>query len=790
MRWLAVLLVVSVATARADTVEQWTPDSRLGQSLFDATTLKKRWDAAALARLGHAATVDAQPVVRDRSENLTGEKRAVVPAARMNAKGPTVHLDLGTLGVSTYAIRIVAMVPSDQIDQWRRPLTLELAVDDAAGRAVSVYRQRVPYWDDFYEIAEIYFNADERRTYTATLRVADGSAVDLDVYAIELHDCLAGLTARATKKVPGTYTYEERARVRAATKPADVQASIDKEVPLDAYLAGRQELTSEERRARDDLLWRSVLPINTQYLAEADEDWVRTEMRPGAETAKDATAAHGAWDFGGDRYAFRTAWRAPFELHDAKLSKTYTLDDLVHHRALPAPYPYADRGDGVYFPPASPAAHGVDWLPIASQLGWWWEGTRLPLAPYHGENVDRRLPYLYFAADNRHAARDAAFMLARWAYLYPAISDSQMLGYALVAPFPPFHRDFRLHARRFGYMRLSSLMLGLLHSYDQLFDYIDGNQELARAVGRYIPWIKTDVDLRRMIETRLVQYAAKQLIRFQRWDDKDSPTWLMLAAAIQQDPTVTRPWLDQLWKQTWVYPYAPAGLPDLLSTTTQRNGTTTIGSVFYTQAGTPFAELIELSHRYVANGGAREFDLEDPQMFAKLTGSPAFPLEASVAGGFPLTIGDVGGIDKPRLLDHLGDFSANWRRGWRWTHDPRMAWLLASATGRSTETDAEWTEIARAASAFGRNPFLAQHSRVLASWAGIVEAGEASDDYRAKRTAYLRIGTGYGHNHLDTLDLQLLAHGVRMAGDLGWRGEYSRPSADSTLLHNRLEVDD
>ncbi|HSN30114.1 MAG TPA: hypothetical protein VLT45_27695 [Kofleriaceae bacterium] len=790
MARLSLLVLLGTLTlAAADPVEQWTPDSRLGQSLFDATTLRKRWSAEELARLGHGTLVDARPVTRDRYDKITGEKRAAVPAAVANAKGHAYQLDLGTLGVSTYVIRVVAMVPTAQLDDWRRPLTLELTVNDRPGGGTSVYRQRIPYWDDFYEVAELYFNADEPRHYTATLKVADGSQVDLDVEAVELHDCLAGLVDRAAKKLPGTYTYDERARIRHAADRRDVEAQVEKEVPLDAYVTSEKELTSEQRRARDDLLWNSVLPANSQYLAEADEDWLRAQMAPGAMTAADAAARYGTWELPAWAYSYRTAWHTLFELHNTKLGKTYSLDDLVHHRSLPQPYPFADRGDGVYFQATAGMSHAQHWLPIAAQLGWWWEGTRLPLAPYHGNNYDRRLPYLYYAANNRHAARDAAFMLARWAYLYPTLSDAQMLGFALVAPYPPFHRDYRLRARRFGYARLSNLMLGLLHSYDQLFDYIDGNQELARDVGRYIPWIKTDADLRRMIERRLVQYAAKQMIRFQRWDDKDSPTWLMTAAAIEQDATVTRPWLEQLWKQTWIYPYPPAGLPDLLSTTTQRNGSTTIGSVFYTQAGTPFAELIELSHRYVANGGAKEFDLEDPRLFGKLIGSPAFPLETSVAGGFPLTIGDVGGIDKPRLLDHVGDFAANWRRGWRWTHDPRMAWLVVNS-GRTTETDSEWAEITRAAAAYGRNPFLAQHSRVLVNWAGILEAGEASDNYRHKRTAYLRVGTGYGHNHLDTLDLQLLAHGVRIAGDLGWRGEYSRPSADSTLLHNRLEVDD
>ena len=73
-------------------------------------------------------------------------------------------------------------------------------------------------------------------------------------------------------------------------------------------------------------------------------------------------------------------------------------------------------------------------MPIAREVGLWAEGARLPLAPYHGDDFTHRLPYLYHALGDEKAARDAAFLLARWAYAYPAHTDAEMLGYAVVAP--------------------------------------------------------------------------------------------------------------------------------------------------------------------------------------------------------------------------------------------------------------------------------------------------------------------------------------------------------------------
>jgi hypothetical protein len=65
-------------------------------------------------------------------------------------------------------------------------------------------------------------------------------------------------------------------------------------------------------------------------------------------------------------------------------------------------------------------------------------------------------------------------------------------------------------------------------------------------VGRFIPWVKTDADVRRLIETRVLQFGAKQSLRFHLVDSKSHSVWLMRTALIQQDLGITRPWLEQL----------------------------------------------------------------------------------------------------------------------------------------------------------------------------------------------------------------------------------------------------
>ena len=225
----------------------------------------------------------------------------------------------------------------------------------------------------------------------------------------------------------------------------------------------------------------------------------------------------------------------------------------VEHLAVDEPYPIQDPL-GQFFPKQGSMVNSSNYMPISVVMGEWWVHSRQPLAPYHGMGGGK-LPYLYHALDDRRAARDAAFMFCKWAYLYPTITENQMLGYAVLAPSTDYQMDLRLKRNRFGYMRTNNLMIGLVECYEYLFDYIQGNEELAKAVHRYIPSIPTEEDVRQMIETRLLQYAAKQVIRFQRWDDKSTPTYLMKIAAVQQDPDVTRPWMESLWKRTYIYPY-------------------------------------------------------------------------------------------------------------------------------------------------------------------------------------------------------------------------------------------
>ncbi|MHC4717948.1 MAG: hypothetical protein ACYS5V_13320, partial [Planctomycetota bacterium] len=632
-----VVLTAAMTAWAGEEVERWTPAGGRSEKMFDRATLVRAWDAPDLPGPAERRT-EITPAVRDRRGKLTGRAAAAAPVVSCSAGQPAMELDFGTLDVGLYVVRVIAAADTKDIQQYRKPIYVELKVRNRPD-GQSHFRHRIAYWDAFYAVTELYFNVDARQACPATLAVGAGSAADLYVHRVELHNVLAGLAGKAGKTLPALFTYPQRESLRATAGREEVVRTVRRHAGLDKHLQSTDPaLSGERRRQRDELLWNAAPPINSQYIAEYDEGFAVNAMRPGKTSPEAFRQEHGKWELPAH---MSYAWHTPLVFVNRKLNLRYTREDLAAHRPLPEPYPFRDA-IGAYVPKAEGMAHAEHWMPISALNGLWWEGARLPLAPYHGDDMTHRLPYLYHALGDRRAARDAALLLCKWAYLYPSLTEAQMLGFAVIAPAGRYHRDSRLLQNRFGYMRTYNLLLGLVHSYDYLFDYIRGNDELAEAVGRFVPWVKTDRDVRRLIETRVLQYGARQIMRFHRWNDKGTPNFLMTVAAVQQDPKITRPWMDYLWSRTYVYPYRRAGLPEYLSTTTQRDGTTTIGSVFYTWGGTPFLRTVALSRQYVANGGDARFDLSDFRRYRKVMAACAFPLDSTVAGGFPMTIGDVG----------------------------------------------------------------------------------------------------------------------------------------------------
>lgn len=740
------------------------------RSFFDRQSQLKNFVAPDIPRHGGnlAAQVEqyAAPVYwvpRHAAVRNTGRRRAPVPVIRLKVNEPVFRLDLGELGPSMYAVRVIAAVPTEQLRPFRRPVFLRARINDGNQGEVTEYKKRIGYCDEFYSVCEFYFNAPERRRYLAEVWMDVGSEVDLLVHNISLDDVLAGATRQALKT---------RGNLASGTPPAT---------------RGRSKYTREERLARDAALWNYLPPLNHQGSGNTFRQASYTAIFPpevefgvGNKKRAEVNNEYGPWTpppglFDRGRFADNhEAWNL-FLVHQ-KLGLKYTLDDMRNYRPLPDPYPLKDDGTGLYFPDPADPGKGRVWAEIAIEV----------------MDRIRNYPTLAGAAARAwsergdvDAAHDGAIVLARYAYLFPSIESATYLCNLV--------RDPGAYGRNMFDRRREAEAMFLTHYaryldapkwYDALFDYIQGNQELADSIGRFIPWVKTPEDVVKLLDVYLVQMTAKRVMRYHYHTE---PVAIAELAGILGLSETTRPWMDWLFSRTFVYPLPPAGMQDLMITGCDREGAQYIGSTFYAQGEGALGTRAVLQRFKPLGILTEQYDITRSDLYPKPVAKCYWHLDIIMGGRDFCRIGDVGGPDKPpgATLDGVKEASVH---GWAWTRDPRFAWVIKNQVGRKGYTDAEWAEIEAAAAKVPRAPWLENRSRQVYNWFAALEAGVPASDFAARRGAYLRIGAGIGHEHSDSLDLQFYAHGLPMTIDGGQRPGYSTPSDRSGLVHNLVVV--
>lgn len=742
------------------------------RSFFDRQSQLANWTAPAIPG-AKAADVEqyAAPVYwvpRHRPIQDTGKKRQPVAVVRWRVGRPAFDLDLGERGPGMYAVRVIAAVPTEELRTFRHPVFLRMQVNDGLGGETTEYKRRISYCDEFYSVCEFYVHAPERRRYRAKLWVDKGSQRDLLVRNISLDDVLAGVTRAAVKKT-------------VTGNPPKPKASA-------------RIFPPEDRLARDAAIWNYLPPLNHQgsgnsFRQASYQAIFHPNVTLGAN-GKGRTAVNeelGAWTpprfF--DRRRGLVLEPADHDLFLAhpKLGLRYTLEDMRLYRPLPKPYPLPDDGTGLYFPDPDNPAKGQVWAEIGIEVMH--RIRNYPTIMQAGAGKWRE-------NGDSEAARDGAVALARYAYLFPSIESATYLCHA--SRDPGAYGRYLYNRRRETaamWLRHYSTYLETNQWYDRLFDYIQGNEELAASIGRFIPWVKQSSDVIKLIDMYLVQTTAKRVLRYHY---HTGPMAAMELAAILGLNEVTQPWIDWTFARSFVYPLPPAGIADLMISGCDRSGTEYIGSVYYAQG--EGARRVAVSVQKFLDMGLlpAAYDLTDTGLYPKPLAQCYWQLNTIVGGRDFLRIGDVAGPDK-MPGSTLGNLMAKSGKkvksntaieGWRWSKDPRFAWLLKHAMGRQKVnlSDQAWAAVEAAAGTVARAPWLDLKSRQVYNWAGVLETGSQHDDYRFRRAVYLRTGAGVGHQHNDALDLQIVAHGVPMTIDDGQRPGYSTPAARNSLVHN------
>ena len=745
------------------------------RSFFDRQSQRKNFTAPELPGVDRPCIEEyAEPVYwvpRHARPQPTGRSHKPVPVVRMKVGSPVLRLDLGELEQGLYVVRVIGAVETSALRPFREPLLMRMTVNDGPGGQPSQYRLRAGYCDEFYSVAEFYFHAPAKRHYHAELSVDSGSTVDLLVRNVSLDDALAGAVRKPLKT---------RTTIAGAT-PAAAAALVGRK---QQGLPVAEPLARQQRLARDAAIWSAFPPVNAQgsTIGAGHGGYGSIEgVRAGSDQLDGEAIQQrfGQWVAPGRAGQKklpegRTAGEA--FLVNEKLGLIYTLDDLRHGRPLPDPYPLKDAGAGLYFPDAGDPESGAAWTPIGMRVH--------QLHREYYQAVGKALDQYKRQGDSDHA-HDAAITLARWAFAFPTLDPAEYLSNTVHDP-GAFGRDLSCRRRQTMAAFLPHYPLyvkPIMFWYDELFDSIRGNRLLAESIGRFVPWVKTPEDVIRLIDVYLVQTTAKRILRYHYHTD---PMDIANLAAVVGNREVTDPWMEWLFSRTFIYPLPVAGIQDVMISGTTREGTEFVGSTYYAQ-GEGAMRVAAALDRYLAAGGNPKYDLSDRRRYPKPAAHAYWRLENVVAGGDFLRIGDVCGPDK--VPGHtLRDLEFA-RAGWRWTRDPKFAFLLEHHLRRSDESDRQWAEIEAASARQTRAPWLENRCRVLPMWAGVLESGTAHDDYRFRRAAYLRLGFGIGHHHCDALDLQVVAHGLPMTVDGGQRPGYSVPGDRTTRVHNLVQVD-
>jgi hypothetical protein len=740
------------------------------RSFFDAQSQLKNWVVPNLPGAENKPVEQFAPPIykmdRNTTQGPTGKFQDPVSVIRIKALDPVFKLDLGDLKPGMYAVRVIAAAETAKLRAWEDPIYFSLKVNDGVRGETNTYRVRSSYTDDFYSVVELYFNAPEARHYTADLTLDQGSKAELLVHNISLDDVLAGSVRRPIKQKVTLTTPEEVQAIKEQFRGTNA----------DTLISSLKPLSSAERLARDEALWKWLPPINVQG-SWLNNNPVFTIVEGSADkTSKEIEDEFGKWELDDNRLLRGLPYEPKLYnafLVNKKLGLSYTLDDLWAHKPLPTPYPYQDDGAGLYFPDPKDPTKGRQLTPIADQVSW----------RYRDGGTFDTDAVSWIASGNPDVGRDAAIGLIRFAYQYPSIEASNFLS---ILPYVPTQgRDLRFrHREQYAYwMSGYPNYTNLIQAYDRIFPYIQGNEELAQSVHRFIPAVKTSKDVIELLDTYLVQTVAKRILRYHY---VTIPTEIAHTSTVLADPSVTDPWMDWLFTRMFQYPLRLAGAQDIAIVSNDREGPQLIGSSFYSVGESAAAFAAGLTP-YVRATGSTKFDLSDPVLYPKTLAHCYWQLNTTIGGMDFARIGDVTGPEKaPGFLLKDGE---NFRLGWQWSKDPQFAWMLKNIYGRRSETDAEWAKILTAAATVKRAPYLDLHSRQIYNWFGALETGLQHDDYRFRRAVYVRTGTGYGHDHADSLDLQFVAHGVPMTIDAGQRSGYTKPNDKFTRLHNTVEVE-
>jgi len=725
-------------------------------------TVVKRWKLPPIIASYEAEDLVKEGVVKD---ELAPNGKAV----EMKEGSPALAFTRD-LKHSTYCVYIVGRSPRKEdrgAASAMKPFYFHVRVEGPNGK-VEGYRIRAAYQYVYplvygpQEMVRAYFVAPSDGAYRISISVGPHTeAGPLWVDRIDVSDVLGNCAGKGMKK--DRYMLSDAALAARAANPVTVK------LPPPAKI-----------REVCESLWQSFPPMNASRATwSARSAWYLEKDRlPKYYTAQQIRRGEGpkGWTM--------NAIGGPWRLTNAEEKLTFTAEDWAAHRAIEVPY--RDDGWGKTYTGIHPVRK-----PDQETGGTW-----NLISPHFQKRLLDLRKQLYGSAsafaekgDVNAGLRGTALLLA-FAYHYPALDYRAQVNWG--SDFSRF--GFTNHVG--GGIVGAGLVEGhavrdYIKVYDQLFDFIKDNQAVADFLHTKLPWVKTPDDVITFLDTQWLQLTVDRCFRRDVAGRTLKMTRAVVMATLCQGPNeVSEAWVRRLFTDTGLGLFESGSLDDLYYSFIGRDGISSEASGGYSKGKIMgYLEVLDMLRRYERIGGRLPVAVTDLSRFPFLAEEMRSPIKLRVAGGWVPLIGDYG--DPLRLRETYFDGQKASRgyylTAWRLVGGADFA-FLTRRYGKMDIPDDEWARLTEEAKAV-RDPLNTQEPRIFDDFGmAILEMDQDDDNFKRKKAAVFRYGTGHTHGHNDGLSVSVFGKGMRAISDLAAR--YGTPSPRLQKMHNTVEVDE
>lgn len=402
--------------------------------------------------------------------------------------------------------------------------------------------------------------------------------------------------------------------------------------------------------------------------------------------------------------------------------------------------------------------------------------------------IMQRMALRYLLFGDEAAAHRVGMLCARLAYVYAGM-------------------DMRWQQVKTAYLRPGRLLVdgnwervGILvpaaQAYDAIFDYLDGDSQLAEFLHGKDSVVNSPDDVKALIETYFIQLMGWDWLgrRLSGGNMGAREADLAHMAVCADMGHVSERWIEELFTHAYNSNLNKGGFDDeVLVNTMTREGIPWISALGYAYGYTRSkSSMAEVLSRVTSLKWQSRCDLFDPQFYPKFRAEYDAWIEILVAGQWGPNYGDSGG---PTGSQHPDGIPAQLRTAYarayrRWPTDE-----LARALHRAGRQDPGlcevdvWADVEARVNEIGPAP--PPESRVMDGVGfALLESRSHESELRRRAGVALRYGYGLGHHHQDNLNIELWAHGLCIAPELGYPC-WAHPMGDTTHVahHNTGLID-